>query len=376
MAICYFLFCLAHIANYMGSKISGLPEKFLERLTEIVGPSLYREIEHSFVERPTTFRVNTIKAKRQDVVEYLNSQGFKIRQIVWYKDAFVLINKTKRELCDLDIYEQGKIYVQSLASMVPPLVLDPQPGEKILDLTAAPGSKTSEIAALMHSQALLRQGYGGQGELVANDNNKIRFFKLKHNMEVLGVDRHCEEDPSASLGTGSEIQATGSPRPFGPRDDGWRFSLRMEHGGSLCREYPEYFDKILLDAPCSAEARFVVGDPQSTGYWKEQKIKEMAYKQWGLLLAAWSALKPGGILVYSTCTFAPEENELQVTKFLERVGDCQILNIEILTDIRRLPIVKEFKGKKVNLEVAKKAMRIMPTKEVEGFFVAKIRKTC
>ncbi len=352
----------------------GLPEKFLERLTEIVGPSLYREIEHTFVERPTTFRINTIKAKRQDVVEYLNSQGFKIRQIVWYKDAFVLLNKSKRELCDLDIYKEGKIYVQSLASMIPPLVLDPQPGEKILDLTAAPGSKTSQIAALMFSQALLRQGYGGQSELVANDNNKIRFFKLKHNMEVLGVDA----------------------------------KLRMEHGGALCREYPEYFDRILLDAPCSAEARFVVGDPKSTGYWKEQKIKEMAYKQWGLLLAAWSALKPGGILVYSTCTFAPEENELQVTKFLERVShspspsqgevregvwptitrphprpllpgegtNCvELLSID-LPDIKKLPCVKLWKEKKVSPEVVKKAMRIMPTKEMEGFFVAKIRKIC
>lgn len=308
----------------------GLPEKFLERLTDIVGPSLYREIEHTFVERPTTFRVNTIKAKREEIVEYLNSQGFKIRQITWYKDAFVLLNKTKRELCNLDIYENGKIYVQSLASMVPPLVLDPQPGEKILDLTAAPGSKTSEIAALMNQE----------GELIANDNNKIRFFKLKHNMEVLGVNA----------------------------------KLRMEHGGALCHEYPEYFDKILLDAPCSAEARFVEGDPKTHGYWKEQKIKEMAYKQWGLLLAAWTALKPGGTMVYSTCTFAPEENELQITKFLERNTDCQILDIQILTDIRRLPIVKEFKNKKVNPEVVKKAMRIMPTKEMEGFFVALLKK--
>jgi 16S rRNA (cytosine1407-C5)-methyltransferase len=141
----------------------------------------------------------------------------------------------------------------------------------------------------------------------------------------------------------------------------------------LCREYPEYFDKILLDAPCSAEARFIDGDPKTYGYWKEQKIKEMAYKQWGLLLAAWSALKPGGILVYSTCTFAPEENELQITKFVERVGDCEILDIKIL-DIRRLPVVKEFKGKKVNPEVVKKAMRMMPTKEIEGFFVCKIKK--
>jgi len=312
----------------------GLPENFLERLTDIVGPSLFREIEKTFVERPTTFRVNIIKAKREDIVEHLNSNGFKIRQIPWYKDAFVLLNKTKRELCDLEIYEQGKIYVQSLASMIPPLVLDPQPGEKVLDLTAAPGSKTSQIAALMKQD----------GELVANDNNKIRFFKLKHNMEVLGVNA----------------------------------KLRMEHGADLCREYPEYFDRILLDAPCSAEARFIDGDPKTYGYWKEHKIKEMAYKQRQLLFSAWTALKPGGTLVYSTCTFAPEENEVQISRLIERNDDVEILDISAqggpASGWKRLPAVKQWKNHQIHPEVVKKAMRIMPTKEIEGFFVCKIKK--
>ena len=332
-------------------KNKGLPEKFLNRLTDIVGQSLLSEIEKTFVERPTTFRVNTLKATREEVLEYLKNNAFKVRQIVWYKDAFVLLNKTKRELCETPIYEQGKIYVQSLASMVPPLVLDPQSGEKIMDLTAAPGSKTSQIAALMKKE----------GELVANDNNKVRFFKLKHNMETLGV----ETLPLGEWG----LEGV----------DKWHFTLRMEHGADLCREYENYFDKILLDAPCSAEARFVIGEPESTGYWKEQKIKEMAYKQWQLLLGAWNALKPGGILVYSTCTFAPEENELQISKFLERItengGEAELLDVD-LGELKRLPNVKNWKTKEVNKEVIKKTFRIFPTKEIEGFFVAKIRKVC
>lgn len=155
----------------------GIPEKFLERLAQIVGPSFLAQIKQTFVERPTSFRVNTLKGKKDEVIEVLNQNGFKFERVLWYKDAFILLNKSKRELTDLDIYQEGKIYIQSLASMIPPLVLDPQPGEKVLDLTAAPGSKTSQIAALME----------GKGELVANDNNKIRFFKLKHNMEILGV---------------------------------------------------------------------------------------------------------------------------------------------------------------------------------------------
>jgi len=344
---------------------SVLPEKFLDRLTDIVGQSLFSEIEKTFVERPTTFRVNTLKTTREEVLEYLKNNAFKVRQIVWYKDAFVLLNKTKRELCETPIYEQGKIYVQSLASMVPPLVLEPQPGEKILDLTAAPGSKTSQIAALM----------GRVGELVANDNNKVRFFKLKHNMECLNVIPTETREARQVEGSLSEAQKRDSSAAA--RNDKWVIKLRMEHGADLCREYENYFDKILLDAPCSAEARFVIGEPESTGYWKEQKIKEMAYKQWQLLLGAWNALKSGGILVYSTCTFAPEENELQITKFLERIGEnggqVELLDIN-LGDLKRLPNVKKWKTKEVDKEVIKKTFRIFPTKEIEGFYIAKIKK--
>ncbi len=97
-------------------------------------------------------------------------------------------------------------------------------------------------------------------------------------------------------------------------------------------------------------------------------------KQYQLLFSAWGALKPGGILVYSTCTFAPEENELQITKFLDKVVDAEVMSIEMLKELKTLPITKEFKGKKVNSEVVKKAMRIMPDKEIEGFFVVKILK--
>ncbi|HYE60088.1 MAG TPA: RsmB/NOP family class I SAM-dependent RNA methyltransferase [Candidatus Kapabacteria bacterium] len=313
-----------------------LPELFFERLTAIVGPSLSSEIRKTFIERPTTFRVNTLKAKKQDVKKILIDLGFQLRDVPWYTDAFILLNKSKRELTDLPLYIEGKIYVQSLASMVPPLVLEPNAGEKVLDLTAAPGSKTSQIAAMMEQQGLL----------VANDIDSVRFFKLKHNMELLGVLNEKE---------------------------GWTCTLRMEPGWKLCSEYPEgYFDKILLDAPCSAEARFVEGDPRTYGYWSERKIKDMVSTQWRLLLAAWYALKPGGTLVYSTCTFAPEENEYQMTKFLERVGNATLCDVEI-AGLKRLPIVQSWKEKPVNIDT-KKCLRVYPTKEIEGFFVAKIEK--
>ncbi|MFA6427604.1 MAG: RsmB/NOP family class I SAM-dependent RNA methyltransferase [Candidatus Magasanikbacteria bacterium] len=349
------------------SQSHGLPEVFLERLTRIVGLSYFEQIKRTFVERPTTFRVNTIKANRQEILEILQQQGFKVRQVQWYKDAFILLNKTKRELTDLDMYDEGKIYIQSLASMIPPLVLDPQPGDRVLDLTAAPGSKTSQIAAMMRKQ----------GELVANDKNKIRFFKLKHNVEALGVAELALPLQGGARGgldykkTSSDIIDPSQPLLVG--EESWKFNLRMEDGYHLCKEYPEYFDKIILDAPCSAETRFVETNIKTYGYWKENKIKEMVFAQRGLLFAAWSALKPGGTLVYSTCTFAPEENELQITRFLEKITNVEICNIDVI-DIKKLFIVKEWKGRDIDKNVQKKALRIMPSNEIEGFFVVKLKK--
>lgn len=312
----------------------SLPEKFVERLQLICGSENFRQIHSSFHERPTTFRVNTIKSTREKVLETLRSEGFKLQLVNWYRNAFVLQNKSKRELGHTEMYRNGEIYMQSLASMVPPLLMDLQPGQKVLDLTAAPGSKTSQIAAILERQ----------GELVANELNKVRFFKLKHNMELLGV----------------------------AGDDDF-LKLRMEDGGKLCFDYPEYFDRILLDAPCSAESRFIEGDLRSYGFWKEMKIKDVAYKQRKLLLAAWAALKPGGILVYSTCTFAPEENEMQVMRLIERNPEQARLMPAKIDGLRNLPILGEWKREVFSKEI-NNCLRIFPTKDIEGFFVAKIRK--
>ncbi len=327
-----------------------MPDKFPERLEAMFPGAIGTEVRASFVERPTTLRINRIKCpvildqygkKQPDlVIKELQAEGFNLEQVSWYTDAFVLRNKSKRELTDTEAYKLGKIYIQSLASMAPPLVLQPKPGEKVLDLTAAPGSKTSQIAVMMEMK----------GELVANDNNKVRFFKLKHNMELLGV------------GDGTEKTQT----------EQWKFTLRLEHGGDLCREYPEYFDKILLDAPCSAEARFVTNNPNTFGYWSGRKIKEMAYKQRSLLFAAWGALKPGGALVYSTCTFAPEENEFQVERLLDRYSDGELEKITYPLP-SALPPLKNWKNKDLPSSL-QNSYRIKPTPEIEGFFVALLRK--
>lgn len=314
-----------------------IPEQFLERLTDMVGHSVSQEISRSFVERPTTFRVNTIKTTREEVLTQLQQQGFKVQFVPWNRNAFILKKKTQRELEKLPLYKEGKIYVQSLASMVPPVVLDPQPGEKVLDLTAAPGSKTSQMAAMMDLS----------GELLANDVHPLRVQKLQHNMQQLGV--VSTED-----------------------DQEWKFAVHAGDGAALCREYPAYFDKVLLDVPCSGEARFVEGNKRTFAHWSEQWIADVEFLQRKLILSAWTALKPGGEMVYSTCTFAPEENELQVANLLDRFDDIEVVSISI-SGLQPLPIMKQWHGTSIDPAI-QKALRIMPTKDIEGFFIAKFRK--
>ncbi len=318
-------------------------EEFLERLSKMLGPSLFRDVKNTFVERPTTFRINVLKSGRcssvqvfkNELLSDLQREGFKVKRIDWYADAFILLNKSKRDLQKLNMYIDGEIYLQSLASMVPVVVLDPEPGDVVLDLTAAPGSKTSQIAAAMMYK----------GELIANDMSSIRFEKLEHNLNKLGVMDESED---------------------------WKVKLYNEPGQILAREYENYFDKILLDAPCTAEARFCESKPKTYAFWRKSNIKEMAFVQRKLLFAAWTALKPGGVLVYSTCTFAPEENEMQISRFLERTDDTEILDVG-LGGINGLPVLKKWNEVELHPGV-KKCFRIKPTNEIEGFFVARMKK--
>lgn len=319
------------------------PQLFLERFKLLAGES-FDALLDTFVDRPTTFRVNTIKNTEhrarnssQTVIEELQSLGFEVEQVSWYSDAYILRSRSQRELMATDIYKNGEIYLQSLASMVPPLVMDVAPGMRVLDMTAAPGSKTSQIAALMNKT----------GELIATELSKVRFFKLQHNMQLLGVSE---------------------------KKEGWKLNLRYADAKLLTKEYKDAFDVVLLDAPCSAEARFDMADSKSWGYWKEDKIREMAGVQWLLLLSAWEMVRPGGTLIYSTCTFAPEENEYQISQFLNKMVERAVIEHVEISGLERMPLMKEWKGKVVRDDVVEHALRVLPTKDIEGFFIAKIKK--
>jgi len=316
----------------MKSEIKILPPEFLERLRGILPPGKYDAVANTFSDpKPTTFRVNSLKTVPGKIQETLEQHSFRIEKVPWCHGAFVLKAGDLRMLQAMDCYRSGEIYVQSLSSMIPALVLDPQPGETILDLTAAPGSKTTQIAAMMK----------GLGRIVANDNHRTRFFRLKANVEMQGATN---------------------------------VELSLRYGEAFGRRQPDTFDRVLVDAPCSAEGRFDACEPASYRYWKPAKVKEMVRKQKVLLASGIHALKPGGVLVYATCTFAPEENEgvldWALGKFEEKISiekiDLPVPNV--MTGIRQWrdttfhPFVRL-------------AVRILPDSVMEGFFVAKIRKT-
>lgn len=223
----------------------------------------------------------------------------------------------------------GDIYIQDLASMLPPLLLDPQPGETVLDLCSAPGSKTSQIAGMMRNQ----------GVLVANDVSGKRIRALAFNLRKFG-----------SVNT---------------------LILRL-YGEQFGNQYFECFDRILVDPPCSALGT-LQKSPDVLERWQASRSERYATNQTSLLTSALKALRPGGVLVYSTCTLAPEENEA--------VLDAALREFPIELDpissygLKTQPGLTEFQGRRFH-PTMERAIRVYPHEnEAEGFFIARIRKT-
>ncbi len=309
-----------------------LPDAFLQKLQKIIPGSHWDKVLKSFAqEKPCTFRVNNLKASSRNLKEQLEPEGFKVENVLWYRDAFILRKGAQKDLEKTKAYEKGEIYVQGLSSMVPSLILDPQPGDKALDLAAAPGSKTTQLSCLMRNE----------GTITANDENPIRLEKLKANLERQGA-------------ANVELLPPGD-------------------GGLVWKDRYETFDRVLLDAPCSSEGRFRSDIPSTFGYWKDDTNRKMAKLQRRLFKSAVLALKPGGTMVYSTCTFAPEENEGVLQWALETY--CDALTVEKIP----IPLPTHTQGLsgwgdlKFDLRVVQ-SVRILPTQDVEGFFAVKIKK--
>lgn len=299
-------------------KSQRIPEFLISLLKKQYGEELSNKIIDGYsANRVTSFRVNNLKSNYKKIEEELKKNNIEFEKIVWNKDAFIIKDVFQNVIEELDIYKKGKIYIQSLSSMLPPIILDPKEGEDILDMTAAPGGKTTQMASMTNNKA----------NITACEMNSIRAERLKYNIEKQGA------------------------RVFAMQKD----SRKIEDFFS--------FDKILLDAPCSGSGTLSVYDNKIEKYFTEKLIEKSIKAQSSLLRKATKLIKAGKELVYSTCSILDVENENIVNEILKD-NNFEIVPIKFdgMEDLPLLPT--KIKG----------TLCIMPNELYEGFFVAKIKR--
>ena len=296
-----------------------LPDFFAPMLVKQYGEDLARQIvEGCAAERAVTLRANTLKSSADEVAGGLDEAGIAWERVPWSNEAFVLKGVRERAVWELPLYEQGKVYLQSLSSMLPPIVLGPRPGADVLDMCAAPGGKTTQMAALS----------GGRARITACEMHAPRAQKLEFNLNRQGA-------------TGVNVMRTDARR----LDDFFSF------------------DQILLDAPCSGSGTLDVRNLKLKQYFTLKLIEKSKAAQTALLSKALKLLKPGECMVYSTCSVLEQENEDVVRKVIRNLP-CETVPfaIEGADDLPVLPTT--LPG----------ALCVRPTELYEGFFVAKIRR--
>ncbi len=280
-------------------------DAFIKKLTEIYPNSFDDILNNIKTPKPTIFRVNTIKSSVEDATAELTKEGF-VLESGPLSQSFIVRSGTKR-ISETKAFDEGRIYIQRLSSMLPVLELEPKACEKILDMCAAPGSKTSQIA----------EESGNLAQITAVENNRNRFFTLKNNLEKQGVKN---------------------------------FTLILEAAQFLDRNHPELigsFDKILLDAPCSNEGFISLDDQATLERWNPKLPGKLSKLQKKLVSTGIKLLKPGGTLVYSTCTFSKEENEEVIEWVLKKFPEMKL----------------------------EKLKRVTPDRLYSGFFFAKLLKS-
>jgi len=274
-------------------------------------------------------RINPLKQDPSVTLDVMQKLGWQGSSIGWCTNGYT-IDSGFEMLRDSDLARDGFVYIQNTSSWLPVIALDPQPGETVLDVCAAPGGKTSHIAALMQNA----------GTLIANDNSKPRLMRLQRNLERLGATAE----------------------------------LTLHDATLLARKLDgQLFDRILLDAPCSGEGLINLSDPSTLDTWSVAHVKRLATLQKRIISQAWQLLKPGGVLVYSTCTTAPEENEAVVSWLLRRQPDAQLFPVT-LDNLELQPGITTWNNTGYD-PLVKDARRILPARTGnEAFFVARLTK--
>ncbi len=269
-----------------------LPQAFCEKMRVLLGAEYEDFLAALDRPRAVGLRLNPLKASwpdrpedppRQSVFSILNSQFsiFRLSPVPWEPTGFYYDPETRPGLHPF--HDAGVWYLQEPSAMAPAALMDPQPGERVLDLCAAPGGKTTQIAGRM----------GGRGLLVCSEIHPARARILSGNVERMGI--------SNAL-------------------------VLNEHPARLAERFPGFFDRVLVDAPCSGEGMFRKHEAAFTD-WSGETVAMCARRQAEILDSAAVMVRPGGRLVYSTCTFSPEENEGGIAAFLARHPDFSLISV-------------------------------------------------
>lgn len=296
-----------------------IPDFLLQMLDKQYGKDIKEEIlKGYFSKRYVTFRVNRIKTNIDKVEKVLIENNIEFEKVSWFKDAFIIKDRLEEDIQRLDVYRNGEIYLQSLSSMLPPIILEPNEGEDILDMTAAPGGKTTQISSMTENKA----------NITACEKNKIRAEKLKYNIEMQGANR---------------------------------VFIMIKDAKNIEDFFS--FDKILLDAPCSGSGTLNANDSNIEKYFSKELIDKSSKIQLSLLRKATKIIKPGKEIVYSTCSILDVENEKVINNILKE-EKLEIVPIES-DGLEKIPMLN------TNIPGT---ICIKPTEMYEGFFVAKLRK--
>ncbi|MFW5632265.1 MAG: RsmF rRNA methyltransferase first C-terminal domain-containing protein, partial [Acetivibrio ethanolgignens] len=256
-----------------------LPKEFENRMKNMLGEE-YTAFLSSYDEKKwQSLRINTLKAKKEN---FLSEKKFSLEPVAWCETGYYYGDGEQPG--KHPYHEAGVYYIQEASAMAPGTYLEAQPGERILDLCAAPGGKSTQAACMLQ----------GEGLLVCNEIHPARAKILSENIERMGVRN--------ALVTNETPQA-------------------------LEKAFPLYFDRILVDAPCSGEGMFRKNE-EARQEWSPVNVELCASRQQEILQCASNMLKPGGRLVYSTCTFAPLENENIVGWFLKNHPDFTIKEVK------------------------------------------------
>lgn len=298
---------------------NNIPE-FLQKLLEKqYDEEIVKDILSGYnIQRKVTIRVNTIKTDIDTIKNKLKQASIEFKTVTWYKDALILNNVTEKDIRTLEMYEKGKIYLQSLSSMLPPIILEPKENMDILDMCAAPGGKTTQLAALSENKS----------HITACEMNHIRLERLKYNIEKQGA---------------SCIYV-------------------MQKDARIIDDFFS-FDSVLLDAPCSGSGTLNANDSKLEKTFTMNLINKCKNTQLQLLKKAIKVLKPGKEMLYSTCSILSCENEEIINNIL-RTEKVEIVPIAF-NGIEDLPLLPT---------TIKGTLCVCPNELYEGFFIAKIRK--